>query len=207
MKLLFRKFGWALATLFLLINIAQAAVVSPVTVLTEVANQMLSSLAQNKSKLHKGDGIIYGIVSRVLLPHIDLDRMSMAVVGRQYWTSATPQQKAEFINQFTHLVTSTYSAALASYNDDKVQFYPLRTDYTKSKVVTVRSVIIRQNGQRIAVDYNVIRDADNWKVYDFSIENISMVQSYRSQFADVLSRQGMNGLLQQLKSHNKNTPQ
>lgn len=205
MKSLLKKYAWMLVTLFLVLNIAQAAVVSPVTVLTDVANQMLNSLAQNKAKLHNGDGVIYGIVRSVLLPHIDLDRMAMAVVGRQYWMSASPQQKTEFIDQFTHLVTSTYSAALASYNNDKVQFYPLRTDYTQSKVLTVRSVIIRQTGQKIAVDYNVIRDDDNWKVYDFSIENVSMVQSYRSQFADVLSRGGMNGLLQQLKAHNKNT--
>ncbi len=207
MKSLLKKYSWMLVTLFLVLNIAQAAIVSPVTVLTDVANQMLNSLAKNKSRLHNGDGVIYGIVRTVLLPHIDLDRMAMAVVGRQYWTSASPQQKTEFIDQFTHLVTSTYSAALASYNNDKVQFYPLRTDYTQSKVLTVRSVIIRQTGQKIAVDYNVLRDGDSWKVYDFSIENVSMVQSYRSQFADVLSRQGMSGLLQQLKAHNKNTPQ
>jgi phospholipid transport system substrate-binding protein len=207
MKLWFRKFSWLCVSLIFIINLAQAAIESPVTVLTDVANQMLSSLQQNKGKLRNGDGVIYGIVSRVLLPHVDLDRMSMAVVGRQYWASASSEQKSEFINQFTHLVTSTYSAALASYNNDKVQFYPLRTDYTQNRIVTVRSVIIRQTGQKIAVDYNVVRDGDHWKVYDFSIENVSMVQSYRSQFADVLAHQGMNGLLQQLKSHNKNTPQ
>ncbi len=194
----------SLAT-FLSIASARAEVVSPVTVLNNAANQMLSSLAENKSKLQKGNGIIYNIVNRVLLPYIDLDRMGMAVVGRQYWTSATPAQKDEFIKQFTHLVTSTYAAALASYNDDKVQFFPLRTDYTTSRLLTVKSVIIRRNGQRIAVDYNVVRDGDSWKVYDFSIENVSMVQSYRSQFSDVLAKQGMNGLLNRLRMHNQNT--
>jgi phospholipid transport system substrate-binding protein len=71
--------------------------------------------------------------------------------------------------------------------------------------LTVRSVIIRRSGQRIKVDYNVVRSGDSWKVYDFSIENVSMVQSYRSQFSDVLAQQGMSGLLQRLKTHNKNT--
>jgi phospholipid transport system substrate-binding protein len=189
----------------LFMNAAIAEVTSPVSVLNNAANQMLSSLAENKSRLHKGDGIIYSIVNRVLLPYIDLDRMGMAVVGRQYWTAATPAQKNEFIKQFTHLVTSTYAAALASYNDDKVQFFPLRTDYNNSKILTIRSVIIRRTGQRIEVDYNVIRDGDTWKVYDFSIENVSMVQSYRSQFSDVLAKQGMPGLLKRLQSHNQNS--
>lgn len=202
-----RKFLVVILGLMMIIGVAQAQVASPVTVLQTAANQMISSLAQNKGKLKQNTGIIYGIVNRVLLPYIDLNRMSMAVVGRQYWTSATPAQRSEFIKQFTHLVTSTYAAALASYDDDVVKFYPIRGDYSKSNTLTVRSMIVRRNGQKIAVDYNVVRNGDSWKVYDFSIENISMVQSYRSQFADVLSRQGMDGLLKQLKAHNQTTPQ
>ncbi len=185
-----------------LLGVARADVASPVPVLDTAAKEMMASLAANKSKL-KNPNVIYNIVNRVLLPHIDLDRMSMAVVGRQYWSNATPAQHSEFIHQFTHLVTSTYAAALASYDDDRVQFYPLRSDYKSAHNLTVRSVIIRKTGQKIGVDYNVVRSGDSWKVYDFSIENVSMVQSYRSQFADVLSRRGMPGLLQQLKSHNR----
>ncbi len=191
-------------SMIMALGIARAEVVSPVTVLNTAANQMLSSLAQNKARLQQ-DNVIYNIVSKNLLPFVDVDRMSMAVVGRQAWSSATPAQKSEFINQFTHLVTSTYAAALASYNDDKVQFFPLRENYATSRALTVRSVIIRRTGQKIAVDYNVVRTGDSWKVYDFSIENVSMVQSYRSQFSDVLAQQGMSGLLQRLKTHNKNT--
>lgn len=182
---------------------ARADVVSPVTVLNGAATQMLNSLEKNKSQLKKGDGIIYNIVKQNLLPYVDVDRMSMAVVGRQYWQTATPAQKSEFIDQFTHLVTSTYAAALASYDDDKVQFFPIRGDYASARTVTVRSQIIRRTGQKIAVDYNVVRSGDSWKVYDFSIENVSMVRSYQSQFSDVLAQQGMAGLLQRLKTHNK----
>lgn len=204
MKTVFRslsKFMMACG-LLLMLGAAHAQVSSPVTVLNNAATQMMDSLAANKNKL-KNDNVIFNIVNRVLLPYIDLDRMSMAVVGRQYWANATAAQKSDFIKQFTHLVTSTYADALASYNDDKVQFYPLRSDYQNARTLTIRSVIIRKNGQRIAVNYNVVRTDDSWKVYDFSIENVSIVQSYRSQFADVLARQGMPGLLQQLKAHNK----
>jgi len=192
-----------MVSLLISLGIAQAQVSSPVTILNNVANEMLNNLAQNKSRLKNGNGIIFNIVNKVLLPYVDVDRMSMAVVGRQAWSNATPAQKTEFINQFTHLVTATYAAALASYDDDKVQFFPVRGDYENSNTVTVRSVIIRRSGQKIAVDYNVARNGDTWKVYDFSIENVSMVQSYRSQFSDVLAQQGMAGLLQRLKTHNK----
>lgn len=192
-------------SLILSFGVARAQATSPVTVLNSAATQMLNSLAQNKARLKQNNEIIYDIVKRVLLPYVDVDRMSMAVVGRQAWSTATPAQRTEFINQFTRLVTSTYAAALSSYDDDQVRFFPIRGDYSSSKIVTVRSMIIRRSGQKIGVDYNVIRSGDTWKVYDFSIENISMVQSYRSQFSDVLAQQGMPGLLKRLKAHNKNS--
>jgi len=69
--------------------------------------------------------------------------------------------------------------------------------------VTVNSIIVRKSGQRIPVNYNLSRVGSSWKVYDFSIENVSMVQSYRSQFSGVLASSGLTGLIQRLSQHNK----
>ena len=142
------------------------------------------------------------IVNRNLLPHIDLNRMSASVVGR-YWRKASGSQRAKFKREFSYLVTTTYAAALSSYDGDRVRFYPLRVNYQSRPTVTVRSVIMRRNGQRIPVSYNVVRRGGRWKVYDFSIENVSMVRSYRSQFAGVLSSRGFSGLVQKLRRHNR----
>lgn len=177
------------------------AVTSPVTQLQNIANQMVKSLEQNKSHLSNMN-VIRGIVNRNLLPNVDLTRMSASVVGR-YWRDASATQKSQFKKEFAYLVTTTYAAALSSYDGDKVQFYPLRGNYAQQSTVSVRSLIVRASGQRIPVDYDLVREGSQWKVYDFSIENVSMVQSYRSQFAGVLSTSGISGLLQQLQQHNR----
>lgn len=177
------------------------AIVSPVTQLQGVADRMVQSLEQNKSRL-SNMSIIRAIVNRNLLPNVDVTRMSASVVGRA-WRTASAAQQAQFKKEFAYLVTTTYAAALASYDGDKVKFYPLRENYASQQAVNVRSVITRHNGQRIPVDYNLVRQGNSWKVYDFSIENISMVQSYRSQFSGVLSSGGMPALLAQLGRHNR----
>lgn len=177
------------------------AIQSPVAQLQGIANHMVQNLEQNKSRL-SNFSVIRGIVNRVLLPHVDLDRMSASVVGR-YWRAATPAQRATFKSEFSYLVTTTYASALSSYNRDRVQFYPVRENYEGRSTVQVQSVIVRANGRRIPVSYNVVRAGSGWKVYDFSIENVSIVQSYRSQFASVLSSQGMPGLIDRLKRHNR----
>lgn len=193
----FTVYSRAVLFLFLFWTVSSFAD-SPTVELQGIANRMIQSLEANKSRLNDR-GVIRGIVNRNLLPYVDLDRMSEAVV-KKYWRTATPGQRAEFKKQFASLVTSTYASALASYNKDVVKFFPVNNP--NGTFVKVRSVIIRSTGQRIPVSYEVIRSGSEWKVFDFSIENVSMVQSYSAQFAGVLSSSGMNGLLQKLKNHN-----
>lgn len=178
-----------------------ADVVSPTTQLQQIANRMIAQLESNKSKLHSM-GVIRRIVNQTLLPNVDMDRMSSSVVGRD-WRTATPAQRAQFEKEFSYLVTTTYASALSSYNGDKVNFQPIRGDYASSQTLRVNSLIVRPNGQRIPITYDVLRSGNAWKVYDFSIEHVSMVQSYRSQFSGVLANGGMPALLARLQNHNK----
>ena len=179
------------------------ALISPTVQFQQVADRMISQLENNKSQLHKMS-IIRSIVNKILLPNVDLDRMSASVVGR-YWRSATSVQQNQFKKEFSYMVTTTYASALSSYDDDKVNVHPLRENYATLQTVRVNSVIIRKNGQRIPITYDVVRHGDSWKVYDFSIEHVSMVQSYRSQFANVLASGGMSALLSRLQYHNQVT--
>jgi phospholipid transport system substrate-binding protein len=185
-----------LAIFFLVFSINAFADAAPVSMLKQVSSQMLSEL--DKSQGHINRQVINGIVHRVLLPHVELEAMSRSVVGKQYWSQATPAQKEQFKNAFTSLVVNTYSAPLSSYNGETVEFRPLRDD--SGSRVQVESVISRKNGQKIPVSYRLVQAGGNWKVYDFSVEGISMISSYRSQFDSILQQQGMSGLLNKLNS-------
>lgn len=189
--------------LFIFLNGVSFAENSPTSMLQNVANEMLTYLHQHQAELNKNPKLISGVVERVLVPHISVNRMAGLVVGRQVWQSATPMQRQTFIDQFKKLVISTYANALASYDHDRVQFYPLRGGYKGQKMITVNSVIIRQNGQHIAISYNLVKTENGWQVYDFSIEGVSMVQNYQSQFSAVLAQGGMSALIEKLKKYNQ----
>lgn len=176
------------------------AIASPTDQLQQIANRMITQLESKKSQLHNMH-VIRHIVNQVLLPNVDLDRMSASVVGRN-WRSTTDAQRNQFKKEFSYLVTTTYASALSSYDGDRVNFQPIRGDYASRQTMHVSSVIIRKNGQHIPITYDVLRSGDQWKVYDFSIEHVSMVQSYRSQFAGVLANGGMPALLTRLQRHN-----
>jgi phospholipid transport system substrate-binding protein len=173
----------------------------PVMVLRRMSVRLLNGFEKNQLQLNQ-PGVICKLVDEIILPHVALNHMAASVVGRAHWLAATPLQRGEFIKEFQYLVITTYSAALSSYDKDKIEFYPLRGGFNHP-TVTINSVIIRDSDQRINIAYKVLRDSDSWKIYDFSIEDISLVQSYNAQFAGILSSEGMKGLIQQLREHNE----
>src|SRR5260221_56998 len=120
----FKQMSRGLIIVFLFLSCQLAfAVGSPITMLQNAANQMLSYLQQHQAELNGQPQLISGIVERVLVPQIDVNRMAGLVVGRQAWQAASPVQRQLFIAEFKKLVISTYANALASYDNDQVQFY------------------------------------------------------------------------------------
>ncbi len=178
-------------------SIFAGAATSPVDMLQSTTNQMLEALKETSNRNSQS---LYRLVRTILLPHADLDLMSQQVIGR-YWAQATPEQRSQFKNQFTYFVTRTYSTALSSYSNQKVQFYPIRGGVNGNRV-QVNSAIVQNSGQNISVSYRLALSNGQWKVYDFSVEGVSLVDNYRSQFADILRTQGMSGLIDRLKSRN-----
>ncbi|OGT53465.1 MAG: hypothetical protein A3E84_03005 [Gammaproteobacteria bacterium RIFCSPHIGHO2_12_FULL_42_13] len=198
MRIKYTIISFFLSMIFVTACFAEAA--SPVAQLQRVADNMISQLEKNKSRLDDLD-VVRRIVKAAFLPNVDLNRMAASVVGKQ-WQTTSAAQRAQFKKEFSDYVITTYAAALSSYDSDQVKFKPLRGGYENSTTAQVQSVIIRKSGQRINVTYFVTRVGSQWKVYDFSIEGVSMMQSYHAQFADILTNGGMTLLLQRLHAHN-----
>lgn len=183
------------------------AVSSPVDMLKSVSDQAINELKANRASLKSNKSVVYRIINGILLPHIALDDMARVALGRTAWTNATPAQRSEFTKEFTTLMVRTYSSALAAYTDETVRFYPLREDYQNKNHVQVDSTIIRETGPSVSVKYRVVLRGGQWKVYDITVEGISILESFRSQFADELSQGNLNDLLNRLKQHNQENAQ
>lgn len=171
----------------------------PLAMLKQTSSQMLNALKENKATMQHNPEVIYRIVNTILLPHVDLESMGRSVIGRTYWNEATPAQRDEFKRLFTRQVTQTYSTALQNYQNEKVVFYPIRDYTTNSQRIQVQSAIIRSNGQNIPVSYRLINQGGSWKVYDFAVEGVSIVQSYSAQFSNDLQAGGLAGLLDKMR--------
>ena len=116
-----------------------------------------------------------------MLPHIDFQRMSKWVLGK-HWRRANIEQREQFVNEFRQLILRTYSTALLEFSEQKVNVLPVRAA-ADAREVTVRTEIQAQQGPVIPIAYDLYLDKNQqWKVYDLSIDGISLVSNYRSSF-------------------------
>ncbi len=175
---------------------------SPVVMLQQVCDNMLSSLKEHHSTIKSDPKFVQGLSRKIVLPHVDIETMSRLAMGRDGWLKATPPERKEFVDQFTTLMIRTYSRALASYSDQSVKFAPVRGDLTGQQQTQVDSKIIQPGGPAIPMSYRLVLRGDQWKVYDMSVDGVSMVQSFRSQFSQILNQQGVASLLDAMKKLN-----
>lgn len=183
-------------------SIVQAENAAPIVMLDGVAKEVIASLEQKKISLKSHPAVVYQIVNKILLPHVDVNGMSRSVLGRANWQRATTEQKSIFAREFTRLVVHTYAGALTNYTGEKVRFYPLAAGLENQSYIQVKSVIVRPNGQNISLSYSLVRAGSTWKIYDMSVEGVSLLQSFRSQFAAELSKGSFQELLDKLIKHN-----
>ncbi|MDX1836710.1 ABC transporter substrate-binding protein [Legionella taurinensis] len=175
---------------------------SPVPMLETAANQILSTLEKNKASLKNNPQVIYRAVEQSLLPNVDVSGMSRSVLGRQAWMKATPSERQQFSQAFTQLVIRTYASPLAEYTDETVKFLPVRGSL-EGRFLRVNSLIVRSNGKNIPLTYSLVVKNGEWKIYDLSVEGVSLLQSFRSQFAQALQNSNMQDLIKQMRERSK----
>jgi len=200
------RFWLMLFAASLLMAPVQAEPTAPNTVLDMATRQMITAINANQEKIKADPGVVNGLVEDILMPHIDFIASSKWVLGK-HWRRASKDQKLEFIRQFRALLLRFYSVALAEYlttntvSEDMFVFLPLRGD-TSTKRVTVHSEIHAPSGSIIPIKYSMHLTKKGWKVYDVSIEGVSMVTTYRTSFASEIKQKGLDGLIASLAERN-----
>ena len=174
----------------------------PVGMLQSLADQMISSLQAHKATLKSNPTLVYSLANKIVVPHADLNEMSKRVLPPRTWNSASPSERSQFQREFTTLLVRTYASALEDYKDEKVRFFPVRGGYAGRSDVKVDSQIVRSSGPSISMSYRLVSTGSGWKLYDMTVEGVSILESFRSQFADQLSQGSMADLLRTLAQHN-----
>lgn len=174
---------------------------APDVLVRKVVTDVLATIKNVPSGDRKGREKALAFAKQKILPHIDFERMTRLAVGRA-WRSADALQREALVAQFGTLITRVYSAAINAYDGHETQVDPLELSPSDNDVI-VRSRFKKAGEQPVEVDYAMSKSAEGWKVYDISVENVSLVITYRSQFGEEIQRSGIDGLIRSLAEKNR----
>ena len=181
-------------------TIARAAEETPDAFITRVSTNVLETIKADKTLTGDVDKIVELVDSRVM-PYVNFVRMTASAVGPA-WRQATPEQKKQLQDEFKTLLVRTYSGALAQVSDQTITVKPIRMA-PEDKDVVVRTEI-RGRNDPIQLDYRLEKAADgSWKIYNLNVLGVWLVETYRSQFAQEINANGLDGLVAALTKRNK----
>lgn len=154
----------------------------------------LKSQGKKKERLDKLRQVIY--------PKFDFVEMAKRSLG-SHWRGRSPEEQREFVEVFREMLENSYAANIESYEGEKVVIQNEKQDQNFAEVDTK---IVTKKGEEFAVNYKMHKADGNWKVYDVVIENISIVNNYRSQFNRVIAKSSFEDLLRNMKEKQFDTP-
>lgn len=190
---------------FLLVSltgIVRAAEVTPEDLVRKNSEVIIAEIKAHRDAYAKNYAKLYKMAEEKVLPHFDFRRMSQWVLGRA-WKDATPEQRDRFTAEFRDLLVGTYSQALLNYTDQEIIYLPVQRKPDDTEV-TVKTEVKQSSGPNIPIHYSFYKNKDGaWKVYDISIEGVSLVTNYRSVYATKVREKGMDGLIAEIAANNK----
>jgi len=182
---------------------AHAADEAPDALIQRLTQQAIDVIQADKA-VQAGDvNRISELVDEMLVPHVNFQRMTASAVGPG-WRQATPEQRKRLEAEFKTLLVRTYAGAMRQAQNLSFTIRPMRAA-PDDKEVIVRT-LIKGRGDPVQLDYRLEKTPGvgaGWKIFNFNVLGVWLVDTYRSQFAQEINAKGIDGLITTLTERNK----
>ena len=126
----------------------------------------------------------------------DFTETAKRALGR-HWQGLSEQDRQEFTALFTDLIERAYISKIERYSGEKIAYTGEAVD---SGLATVRTRFVTKQGTEVPIDYRMQQKGDRWLVYDVSIEGVSLINNYRTQFDKIIQTSSYAELVRKLKA-------
>ena len=197
-----RSSGFAVALGLTLLTLGDAAAGPPTDQLRGSIDGVLKTLSdpemKKESMIAERRRLIRTAASEIF-DFPEISRRSLAV----HWQARTPAERQQFVALFGDLLERSYISKIEAYSGEKIVYVGEAIDGNQA---IVRTRIVGKQGTEIPVDYRMLVDGGRWRAYDVSIEGVSLVANYRSQFNSIIQRTGYPDLVGKLKARQDERP-
>ncbi len=178
---------------------------SPMNIVRNTTDQVLDRVQSDRDALRQDPAKMYVLVAELIFPHFDFQIMARWVLGA-HWKEADGAIRAEFVDQFRKLLVRTYATALLEFSDQVIT-YPDDSAIVKGRTVEVRQEIDQSGSEPILIGYRLHNTRGDWKVFDVTVDGVSLVKTYRASFSSLIRDGGLLGLIAGLNEKNQDINQ
>ena len=178
-----------------------AVEIGPQELIEQTTNRLLIEIKSNSEQFQQDPGKLYSLVDRVVIPHFDFQSMIDLALGR-YRSEVSAEQRPLIVKEFQELLVRTYSRALLDYSNHEIIYLPMEISIETGNA-TVKTEIDQAGGFPIPLNYSLKQGDHGWKVYDISVDDVSLVTNYRASFARQIRKYGIDGLIETLRERNQ----
>jgi phospholipid transport system substrate-binding protein len=168
----------------------------PTEQVRQTADRVLSVLQDSRLKSADRQKERREQLRQIIGSRFDFGEMAKRSLGSN-WQKANNEDQRQFVELFTELLEKSYADQIESYNGEKIVYGRENVSQDQADVDTK---IVTKKGEEIAVIYKLRSAAGDWKVYDVVIENVSLVNNFRSQFNRILANESFGELLKKLQT-------
>jgi phospholipid transport system substrate-binding protein len=198
---MYRAYKWVgvgvlLSGLVLLSTLGRAQAGEPQEKVRETVDAVLAVLQDKSLQGEENTGRRRAKMRQAVFQRFGFEEMAQRALG-QYWPKRTPAEKKEFVSLFSDLLERSYITKIEGYTGEQQVLYTkeaIDKDYA-----SVRTEIVVKRDANVEVVYQLLRRDGSWQVYDVVIEGVSLVNNYRTQFNNIISRESYEALVKKLK--------
>jgi phospholipid transport system substrate-binding protein len=138
---------------------------------------------------------------RELAEHsLDLPRMAQGALD-QHWSELAAGERNEFVSLFSAFIEAAYLTQIQDYVELNITVSKER--YASPNYAWVDATVIQPHEEDLPITFMLERRGNDWIVYDVEVEDVSMVENYRTQFDRVIREEGLAQLLNDLRAKQK----
>jgi phospholipid transport system substrate-binding protein len=117
-----------------------------------------------------------------------------------HWQNLSEKDRQEFVSLFSDLLERSYIGKIEQYSGERIKYVG---ESTEGDGATVRTKLIAKNGTEVPIDYRMLKNGDRWLVYDVSIEGVSLVGNYRTQFNKIIQTASYDELVKRMRAQDQ----
>ncbi|SEQ26469.1 phospholipid transport system substrate-binding protein [Ectothiorhodospira magna] len=178
---------------------AVAAPQDPVKLVEQTSAQVLNKLREDPERTRNDPEFLYALVDDIILPVVDVQGMSRLILAR-HWRTATPEQRERFTTAFQNMLMRTYTLQMAEHMDKDIRVLPHRSRQDDRMASVATEIVMGQGRSNIPVIYSLRPVDGQWKIFDLTVEGLSFVTNFRTNFGAEVERHGLDALIERLEA-------